>query len=92
LDVSGRALLIDRRRSEKAASMAKRTSPPQDQGQPKPVALPAAAQVLKAHMQELARQFISRRRQLGVELLEAARLLAEARVFICMGSGSSSWR
>jgi hypothetical protein len=71
--------------------MAKRTRLPQDQGQPKSVALPAAAQALNAHMQELARQFISRRQQLGVELLEAARLLAEARVSLCTGSGSSSW-
>lgn len=59
--------------------MPRRTRPPHDQGQPELIVLPAAAAALSADVQELARQFIATRRRLGTELLEAARLIAEAR-------------
>jgi hypothetical protein len=68
--------------------MAKRTRPPHDQGQPEQVELPAAAQALSAKVRDLARRFVGTRRRLGSELLEAARLIAEARAL----TGHGQWQ
>jgi hypothetical protein len=68
--------------------MAKRTRPPQDQGQPEEVELPVAAQALSAKVRDLARRFVGTRRRLGIELLEAARLIAEARAL----TGHGQWQ
>jgi hypothetical protein len=68
--------------------MARRTRPPQDQGQPEEVELPAAAQALSAEVRDLARRFVGTRRRLGTELLEAARLIAQARSL----TGHGQWQ